>query len=197
MGATKRRVTPIIIRRACTDIVLVHAEFNYRARASWSGRAHYKLGCSYLQRYSFAFCSRFHHFIQKRNKEAMKGLIIAIVFAAAVSVAAGQNVTQGCSQKDLDELNRLITKVNECDPCEVEDPEDCKCCALYRSAVALQELCKGSDNNQDVRRDVIILSNNHVSLKDICNRALFKSSGSAMIAGVTMMVVAFIATTMF
>ena len=123
----------------------------------------------------------------------MKGLIIAIVFVAAGSVAAGQNVTQGCSQKDLDELNRLITKVNECDPCEVEDPEVCKCCALYRSAVALQELCKGSDNNQDVRRDVIILSNNHFSLKDICTKALFKSdssSGSATTAGVTMMVVA-------
>lgn len=130
----------------------------------------------------------------------MKGLIIAIVVAAAVGVAVGQNVTQGCSQKDLDELNRLITEVNECDPCEVEDPEDCKCCALYRSAVALLELCKGSGNNQDVRRNVNILSNINVNLKDVCTKALFKydsSSGSAMVAGsgVSMMVVTFIAAT--
>lgn len=127
----------------------------------------------------------------------MKGLMVVIV-AAAISVAAGQNVTQGCSQMDLDELKRLITEVNECDPCEVEDLEDCKCCALYRSAVALLELCKESANEQDVRRDVYILSNININLKDVCTKALFKSdssSGSAMIAGVTMMVVTFITAT--
>lgn len=127
----------------------------------------------------------------------MKGLMIVIVVAGTIAVAAGQNMTQtSCSQQDIDELKRLITEVNECDPCEVEEPEDCKCCALYRSAVALRELCFENGN----KRDVNILSNNNFNLKDVCTKALIKSdssSGSAMTAGITMMAVTFIAATTF
>ena len=133
----------------------------------------------------------------------MNGFMIAFVTVMVVTfnVAAGQNTTLSCSQEDAAEHNRLVDEINSScgtDSCEEEQgQDDCRCCALYRSAMALENLCVGStDDNKRVT--VNVLSNINVNIRIRLDRVCIGiGSASTMVAGATLIAFTALAATMF
>lgn len=133
----------------------------------------------------------------------MNGFMIAFatIMLVTFNVAAGQNTTKTCSDDDVAELNRLVTELNSCDPCEeTEEEDECRCCALYASVLALQELCQGSAT-VNKRGDVNVIIDADVlnDLKKVC-RDIFDDifdGASTMAAGTTVIAFTAIAATMF
>lgn len=123
----------------------------------------------------------------------MKGLIILFVTLAVFSAATGQNATESCSQDDLAELTRLGNELLACDPCEVEDPESCKCCMLYKSVDDLMSQCAGSINKRDINTSElqILLE----ILIQFCEYVR-NSDATTMTAGITGIVLTSVAATM-
>ena len=132
----------------------------------------------------------------------MTVFVTVTVLVVTCNVAAGQNTTLSCSDEDVAEHNRLVAELNSCDPCDEEEqePDDCRCCALYESVLALRELCVPGGYDDDKRRAVTInvLSNINVNIRDFLKRFCINISGaSAMAAGATVIAFTALAATMF
>ena len=132
----------------------------------------------------------------------MTVFVTVILLVVTCNVAAGQNSTLSCTLEDVLEHNRLVDELNSCDPCDEEDqePDECRCCALYESVLALRELCVGSGSD-NTRRDANI---NYLSiinaiiedfLKDFCN--IINNGASTMTAAATVIAFTALAATMF